>query len=86
MTILFLFQLCMTLLVTGPICATGHESNYMWADSLVSVVVSGLGVPLPSYWCWSVKGWLQTRGYNDFGGAGVIFAVRNGLKFYCTVN
>ena len=65
----------MTLLVTGSVCANGHESNLMWADAMVSAVMAGPGLPLPSYWCWSVNGWLQARGFNDFGGAGVIMAV-----------
>ena len=66
----------MALILTATVCGNGPESSLLWCDASLAFVLASVGLPLPAYWCWSLKGYLQTHGYNDYGGAGPIFAVR----------
>ena len=34
--------------------------------------MTGIIYPIPTHWCWANNGWLNTIGFSDFAGSGVV--------------
>lgn len=68
-------QCCIVMQCVAIASSGGSEYNYITTEALHTVIVTVILFPFPAHWSWSSQGWLQKRGYMDYGGLGPIYLV-----------
>ena len=58
---------CATI-VSGAIAERCSFNGYI----IFAGIMTGIIYPIPTHWCWANNGWLNTIGFSDFAGSGVV--------------
>uniref|UniRef100_A0A146LL84 Ammonium transporter n=2 Tax=Lygus hesperus TaxID=30085 RepID=A0A146LL84_LYGHE len=73
----FVFAATAATILSG---AVAERCNFV-AYIVYSAVISGVVYPIVSHWAWTDDGWLNTFGYKDFAGCGVVHALAGVCAF-----
>ncbi|KAK9496981.1 hypothetical protein O3M35_012781 [Rhynocoris fuscipes] len=73
----FIFAATAATIISG---AVAERCNFI-AYIVYSGLISGVVYPIVSHWAWHKDGWLQSFGYVDFAGCGVVHALAGVCSF-----
>uniref|UniRef100_A0A146MH48 Ammonium transporter n=1 Tax=Lygus hesperus TaxID=30085 RepID=A0A146MH48_LYGHE len=73
----FIFAATTATIVSGAVAERCQFAAYL----IYSAVISGFVYPVVSHWAWSKHGWLNTLGFHDLSGCGVVHALAGTCAF-----